>query len=103
MPEINLTTPLELLTAARAGKAAALGMLLESYSNYFTLLARMQIGSKLRGKVDPGDIVQEMFLEASRQFAEFRGTTEAELLAWLRRILAGQLAQTLRRYLGTKG
>jgi RNA polymerase sigma-70 factor (ECF subfamily) len=103
MPEVNLTTPFELLTAARGGNAPALGVLLESYSTYLTLLARMQIGAKLRGKVDPGDIVQEVFLEVHRQFPEFRGTTEAEFLSWVRRILAGQLAQTLRRFLGTKG
>src|SRR4029434_4196881 len=50
-----------------------------------------------------GDLVQETFLEAHRQFPQFRGTTEAEWSAWLRRILAGQFALMLRRYLGTKG
>jgi len=104
MPDLSCTNPAaDLLAAARGGNAPALGTLLESYSNYLTLLVRVQIGAKLRGKVDPGDIVQETFLEAHRQFTDFRGTTEAELLAWLRRILAGQFAQTLRRYLGTKG
>ena len=57
----------------------------------------------MQGKVDPADLVQEVFLEAHRQIRNFRGTTEAELLAWLRRILAGQIALMLRRYLGTKG
>jgi RNA polymerase sigma-70 factor (ECF subfamily) len=92
-----------LLERARGGDDAALGRLLESYSNYLTLLARVQIGRRIQGKVDAGDVVQEVFLEAHRQIANFRGTTEAELVAWLRKILAGQLALTLRRYLGTKG
>src|SRR3954466_7939403 len=92
-----------LLDRARGGDDAALGLLLQSYSNYLTLLARVQIGRRLQGKVDPGDVVQEVFLEAHRQIANFRGTSEAELVAWLRKILAGQLALTLRRYLGTKG
>ncbi|MGC4034035.1 MAG: sigma-70 family RNA polymerase sigma factor [Tepidisphaeraceae bacterium] len=60
-------------------------------------------GRKLRGKVDPSDVVQETFLDAHRQFPNFRGTHEAELAAWLRRILAGQLALTMRRFLGSKG
>jgi RNA polymerase sigma-70 factor, ECF subfamily len=93
----------ELLNQARAGDEAALGKLLESYSRYLTLLSRVQIGRRLQGKVDAGDLVQETFLEAARQIAQFRGTTEAELVVWLRRILAGQLALMLRRYLGTKG
>src|SRR3954465_9984632 len=95
--------PHVLLPEARGGSEAALGRLLESYATYLTLLARVQIGRRLQGKVDPPDVVQETFLEAHRQIAQFRGTTEAEMVAWLRRILAGQLALTLRRYLGTKG
>ena len=93
----------ELLTQARGGSEQALGRLLESYSTYLTLLARVQIGRRIQGKVDAGDVVQETFLEAHRQIGNFRGTTEAELVAWLRKILAGQLALTFRRFLGTKG
>lgn len=96
-------SPQALLDQARGGNDAALGRLLESYSNYLTLLARVQIGRRIQGKVDANDVVQEVFLEAHRQIANFRGTSERELVAWLRRILAGQLALTLRRYLGTKG
>ena len=95
--------PKALLNEARGGSEAALGRLLESYESYLTLLSRVQIGRRLQGKVDPADVVQETFLEAHRQIGQFRGTTEAELVAWLRKILAGQLALTLRRYLGTKG
>ena len=95
--------PLELLNQARGGSEQALGRLLESYSTYLTLLARVQIGRRIQGKVDAGDVVQETFLEAHRQIGNFRGTTEAELVAWLRKILAGQLALTFRRFLGTKG
>lgn len=92
-----------LLNQARGGNEKALGQLLESYTRYLTLLARVQIGRRLQGKVDPSDVVQETFLEAHRQIANFRGNSEGELVAWLRRILAGQIALTLRRFLGTKG
>ena len=95
--------PQALLLQAKGGDESALGRLLESYSNYLTLLARVQIGRRIQGKVDAGDVVQETYLEIHRQFPRFRGTTEAEFTAWLRRILAGQLALTLRRYLGTRG
>ena len=91
------------LQGARGGSDDALGQLLESYKPYLVLLARVQIGQRLRGKVDPDDLVQEVFLEAHRQFAKFRGTTEPELTAWLRSILAGRLTMTVRRYVGAKG
>src|SRR5580700_1090251 len=95
--------PEHLLREAKAGDAATLGRLLELYRRYLALLARVQIGQRLQGKVDASDIVQETFLEAHRNFARFRGTSEGELVRWLRQILATNLADLFRRYLGTQG
>jgi RNA polymerase sigma-70 factor (ECF subfamily) len=92
----------ELLRLARAGDAEARGRLLEAYRAYLTLLARVQLGRDLQGKVDPSDLVQEAFMEAHRDFARFQGQTEAELRAWLRRVLATGLADQVRRYCGTR-
>jgi RNA polymerase sigma-70 factor (ECF subfamily) len=94
--------PGRLLEQARAADGATLGQLLELYRGYLALLARTQIGRRLQSKIDPGDLVQETFLEAHRHFALFRGTTEAEFVGWLRQILAGRLAKLVRRYLGTQ-
>src|SRR4051794_17576727 len=94
--------PERLLAAVRAGDRQALGPLLEQYRNYLALLARVQIGRRLRGKVDDSDLIQETFLEAHRNFDRFRGASEAELVSWLRQILAANLANLVRRYYGTK-
>ncbi len=91
-----------LLGLARAGDAAALGELLQTYHPYLALLARLQIGRRLQGKVDAADLVQDTFLEAGRNFTRFRGETEAEFTAWLRRALAANVADLVRRYLGTR-
>jgi RNA polymerase sigma-70 factor (ECF subfamily) len=93
----------ELVQIARAGDGGALGQLLARYGNYLSLLARVQVGRRLQGKVDPADLGPETFLEAHRHFAGFRGQSEPELAAWLRQILAGVLGNQLRRYLGTQG
>ena len=90
-----------LLPLARAGCADALGQLLELYRNYLELLARLQIGRRLRSKVDAADLVQETFLDAHATFAAFRGATEQELLGWLRRVMAYNLASLTRYYCGT--
>jgi RNA polymerase sigma-70 factor (ECF subfamily) len=95
--------PEQLLREARAGDGATLGRLLEQYRRYLALIANVQIGQRLRGKVDASDVVQETFLEAHRNFCRFRGTSEGELVRWLRQILAANLADLLRRYLGTQG
>jgi RNA polymerase sigma-70 factor (ECF subfamily) len=93
----------ELLGAARQGAGAAFGRLLESYRGYLLVLARVQIGRRLRGKVDAADVVQETFLAAHRDFGQFRGSTVPEFAAWLRQILACKLADLVRRYLGARG
>src|SRR5437588_323038 len=94
--------PEELLRQARAGSSPALGELLELYRSYLALLARVQIGQRLQGKVDAADLVQDAFLEAHRHFAQFRGTAEGELVSWLRQILAGVLANLVRRFCRTR-
>jgi RNA polymerase sigma-70 factor (ECF subfamily) len=95
--------PEHLLHEARAGDAAVLGQLLELYRRYLTLLARLQIGQRLQGKIDASDLVQETYLEAHRNFARFHGASEGQLIRWLRQILAAKLVDLLRRYLGTQG
>ena len=103
MSQPSSPEPEALLAAARAQDRTALGLLLEQYRRYLKLLARLGIDRRLQSKLDASDVVQETFMEAHRDFPQFRGTTEAELLAWLRQILVGNLANQVRRYLGTKG
>jgi RNA polymerase sigma-70 factor, ECF subfamily len=95
-------SPDELLSLALGGDSEALGALLGIYRQYLSLLARTQVGRRLQGKADSSDLVQETCLEAHRHIHQFRGTTEAEFAAWLRSILAGLVANLVRRYLGTK-
>jgi RNA polymerase sigma-70 factor (ECF subfamily) len=92
-----------LIDQARGGDASVLGKLLEGYRNYLTLLARLSFQRRLQGKLGESDVVQEAFLEAYRDFGQFRGTTEKELTSWLRKILAHNLANLVRHYCGTRG
>jgi RNA polymerase sigma-70 factor (ECF subfamily) len=94
--------PEELLTLALQGENDLLGPLLAVYRDYLRLLARVEIGRRLQAKVDASDLVQETLLEAHKNFHGFRGTSEAEFVAWLRKILAGVICGLLRRYLGTQ-
>lgn len=92
-----------LIAQARAGDDAALGRLLEHFRNYLEILARLEIGRRLQTKVSVGDVVQETFLEAYRNFGNFRGTSELEFVAWLRAIFSIRISGFLRTYLGTQG
>lgn len=103
MPSKSSNDPLCYLALARQGSYQARGALLEVYRGYLELLARVEIGRRLQTKLDTGDIVQETFLEAHRNFDAFRGGTEAELVAWLRGIFAARLSNLVRHYLRTQG
>jgi len=94
--------PEQMLRAARAGRPDALGKLLEYYRPYLRLLAKLQVATRLKKELDASDVVQETFLDAARDFPQFRGLSEPEFLAWLKRLLAANVADAHRRFLGTK-
>jgi RNA polymerase sigma-70 factor (ECF subfamily) len=71
---------------------------IEDYRDYLMLLVRLQMGSRLRAKVDASDVVQQAILHAHQSRGQFRGTTEGEWLAWLRAILANALAAAARQF-----
>jgi RNA polymerase sigma-70 factor (ECF subfamily) len=87
-----------LLAEARSGSGEALGRLLDGCRGYLLQIARQELDPDLSAKGGGSDIVQETFLEAQRDFGRFHGTSEDELLAWLRRLLLNNLANFRRRY-----
>jgi RNA polymerase sigma-70 factor, ECF subfamily len=99
-PSSNGHTAVEtLLAQARAADGQYLGRLLQLYRNYLTILAGTQLDARLRRRVSPSDVVQETMLGAYRDFGQFRGQSEAELLAWLRQILIHRLQQAYETHL----
>jgi RNA polymerase sigma-70 factor (ECF subfamily) len=71
---------------------------LERCRDYLCLLARLRLDARLRGKLDPSDVVQQTLLKAHEKIGQFRGQSRGELMAWLRQILANQLAENVRRF-----
>lgn len=69
---------------------------LDHFRSYLLLLARVRLDRKLQGKLDASDIVQQTMLEAHQALESFRGENTAAQAAWLRQILARNLANAVR-------
>ena len=96
MPQYSSVSFDTLLKQARNNGRSALADLLNSYRHYLRLLARVQLCKNVQVRVSPSDVAQESILAAQKAFPRFRGETENELVAWLRKVLASRLADAAR-------
>jgi RNA polymerase sigma-70 factor (ECF subfamily) len=71
---------------------------LEPFRRYLEVLARLHLDPRLRGKLDPADLVQQTLLRACAALPDLRGRAPETLAAWLRKILAHTLADTVKHY-----
>jgi RNA polymerase sigma-70 factor (ECF subfamily) len=76
---------------------------LESFRDYLRLLARINMDPRLQARIVPSDLVQQTLLKAHEKQDQFRGKSDAERAAWLRTILANQMADALRKFRRQQG
>ncbi|WP_437204648.1 sigma-70 family RNA polymerase sigma factor [Planctomicrobium sp. SH664] len=86
-----------LLEQARQGNTSARDELFQSCRNYLNLVARMQVESWMRTRVDASDLVQQTLLEAHRGFDKFAGSSEGEWLGWLKQMLTHNTQDFIRQ------
>lgn len=69
---------------------------------WLKMIAERELPVSFRGRIEASDIVQLTLLDAWRASRGFRGTTQAERLAWLRVILRRVILQHGRSRFGTQ-
>ena len=78
------------------------GRIVEQARAWLLARARLLLDHRLRGKVDPSDVVQDALVKAVQGLGQLRGVGEAEQRAWLRRILRNTLADLVRQFLQSR-
>ena len=68
----------------------------DRFHDLLLMLARAQIGPKYRSKIDPEEVVNQTLFDAHQQRDQFRGSTEGELVAWLKRMLGDNAKDAIR-------
>ena len=96
------TTTERLIDQASEGDQQALGELLELHRDRLMSIVRFRIDSRLRGRLDAADVLQEACIEATKRFPEFCEERKMPFFLWLRFITMQKLLQIHRSHLGTK-
>ena len=72
------------------------GRVLKPFRPYLAVLAQVHLDARLRGKLDPADVVQQSLLRACVALDQLRDRSPPVRAAWLRKILARTLADAVR-------
>ena len=88
-----------LLLRLRGGDDEAFGPLFEGERDRLRRMVQFRLDPRLVGRVDPEDIVQDVFLDAQKRLYAFRQDAQS-LSFWLRLIAQQTLIDMHRRHLG---
>lgn len=80
------TSTFDLIERFREGDEAAFSQLFRKYRPRLAVLIRYKLSEAMRGRVEPDDILQEVFLQASRDIRGFTYRSPGSFMSWLSRI-----------------
>jgi RNA polymerase sigma-70 factor, ECF subfamily len=89
--------------ADNPGPGADWGAFLSTHRDRLRRMVALRLDHRLRGRIDPSDVIQEAFLEATGRRAEYeRQSDPMPPFLWLRFLALQQLQLVHRRQLGTR-
>jgi RNA polymerase sigma-70 factor (ECF subfamily) len=97
------TDPDELLARRmRHGEQRALGDLFNRHRPRLRRIVQLRLDHRLQGRIDPSDVLQEAFVDASRRLAEYTANPAIPPFLWLRLLTVQRLQTMHRQHLGVK-
>jgi len=101
---MNHETPRSTLWLRRLGEGEprALGHLFDLYRPRLRRMVEVRLDSRLAGRVDPSDVLQDAYLEATRKVKHYLENPSVAFYVWLRGIMWERLVMLERRHLGAE-
>jgi RNA polymerase sigma-70 factor (ECF subfamily) len=99
MADLETKTDLDSLIQ---GGESALGVIFARYQRPLERMIEFRLDERVRGRVDPEDVLQEAFIEASRRLKEYLAAPQVSFYVWLRQITYQTLLTVQRRHFGQK-
>jgi RNA polymerase sigma-70 factor (ECF subfamily) len=93
---------LETLRLARAGDSRAVEKLFARHREELKRMVRLRLDPRVRGRVDPSDIVQDAYLEAIRKLGDYFRQSSLPFFLWLRLVTGQKLCLVHRQHLGVQ-
>jgi RNA polymerase sigma-70 factor, ECF subfamily len=90
------------LEGAAAGEDDAWRSLLDECHDRLRRMVALLLDPRLQGRVDPEDVLQETYLEASRQLAGYLRDPVLPFFLWLRQLAGNRLFKLHRHHLGAQ-
>jgi RNA polymerase sigma-70 factor (ECF subfamily) len=91
-----------LLRRVEAGEVEARGDLLLHHRDRLTRMVAVRLHARLQGRVDPADVVQDVYLEAAVHLDAYLSNPVMPFFLWLRSVAAHKLLSLHRRHLGAE-
>src|SRR5262249_39442765 len=91
-----------LLTQACAGDRHAVEHLFTRHAADLHQFVSLRLGTELRARIDPSDVVQEAQLDAFRRLPDYLKRRPMPFRTWLRRTAYERILMTRRHHLGAR-
>jgi RNA polymerase sigma-70 factor (ECF subfamily) len=91
-----------LLRSAAHGDQESWGTLLTRHEERLRRMVAYRMDQRIQGRIDPQDVIQEAYLEASEHRAEFMRQPARSFFLWLRGIVGNKLLELHRHHLGAQ-
>jgi RNA polymerase sigma-70 factor, ECF subfamily len=98
----NSDATLQLVNQAMHGDDRAWDALFTPHRDRLRRMVAVRLDHRLRGRVDPSDVIQESALDAARRLPEYAHDPSLPFYLWLRYLTGQRLLEQHRRHLGAK-